>query len=155
MNYKPMKEIEYLVVHCAATPSTMDIGVKEITKWHIERGFFTIGYHFVIRRDGDVESGRPMDRPGAHARGYNERSIGICLVGGTKKDGKTVENNFTPAQFHALAILLRQLTELYPNAEVLGHRNLPGVNKGCPSFDVRKFWKPYLENKDETDSCLP
>ena len=63
--------IRYLVVHCAATPPEMDIGAKEIDLWHRQRGWSGIGYHFVIRRDGRVEAGRPLDRPGAHAQGFN------------------------------------------------------------------------------------
>ncbi len=130
------EEIKYLVVHCSATPADMDIGAKEIKQWHREKGWLDIGYHYVITRDGDVETGRPEDIPGAHARGYNQVSLGICMVGGTKKDKRTQENNFTEAQFATLRRLLEGLESDYPNAEVIGHRDLPGVIKGCPSFDA-------------------
>lgn len=140
MKWKPIKEVRYLVVHCAATRADSDIGLKEIRSWHYQRGFVDIGYHYVIRRDGGVETGRPLDRPGAHARGFNHLSLGICLVGGVASDGKTPENNFTPEQFHALWALLQELKKKYPEALILGHRDLPNVNKGCPSFDVQLWW---------------
>ena len=119
----------------------MDIGVKEIDRWHKQKGWAGCGYHFVIRRDGTIEKGRAVNVPGAHAEGYNTRSLGICLVGGLAPDGKEPENNFTAIQ---MAMLRSKLNELkaddYREAEVLGHRDLPGVKKACPSFDVRAWW---------------
>lgn len=150
MNWKPIRSVEYLVVHCAATRESMDIGVEEITRWHRERGWFTVGYHYVIRRDGTLEKGRPDTQPGAHARGFNHLSLGICLVGGVGPDGKTAEDNFTFQQYDALAALLFELTERYPHATVLGHRDLPNVRKACPSFDVRDWWNNYANNGGET-----
>lgn len=145
MNYKPIQSVDLIVVHCSATRATDDIGAKDIDRWHKQRGWFEIGYHYVIRRDGTIEKGRPDDKPGAHARGYNHKSLGICLAGGVAPNGKTPENNFTPHQFASLATLLKQLKAKHPNAEILGHRDLPGVNKACPSFDVRE-WLASLDN---------
>lgn len=141
MNYKPLKSVDFIVVHCAATPPTMDIGVKEIDRWHRERGFFSIGYHWVIRRNGMTEDGRDSLIPGAHARGYNERSLAICLVGGCKKVGDKLvaENNFTEDQFATLQAKLTELTAKFPNAKVIGHRDVE-PNKDCPSFDVQAWW---------------
>jgi N-acetylmuramoyl-L-alanine amidase len=148
----PIKSVDYLVVHCSATPANRDIGRAEIDNMHRQRGFRMIGYHFVIRRDGRVEIGRPETEPGAHVEGFNNRSLGICLVGGVLPDGKTAESNFTPAQYNSLASLLRSRTALYPHAEVLGHRDLsPDTNrdgkvspnewlKQCPCFDVKPWW---------------
>lgn len=138
---KPIESVEYLVVHCAATPADMDIGREEIRKWHLQRGFADIGYHYVIRRDGTEEVGRPENVPGAHASGYNLHSLAVCLVGGLKKGTTKAENNFTPAQFERLWERLRIWQQRYPGAMVLGHRDLPGVNKACPSFDVREWMK--------------
>lgn len=144
--------VRYLVVHCSATPASRDIGRKEIDLMHRQRGFREIGYHYVIRRDGTVEKGRPDDEPGAHVQGYNSRSLGICLVGGVKADGKTAEQNFTPAQYDALEQTLRRLDKTHPWARVLGHRDLsPDLNrdgkisrneymKECPTFDVEPWW---------------
>lgn len=140
MNWKPLREVRYLIVHCSATPMDMDIGATEIRRWHRERGWFDIAYHAVIRRDGTEEPGRPLDRPGAHARGFNHLSLGVCLVGGTKADKKTAEQNFDPRQYAALRALLGRWKQLYPDAIVLGHRDLPNVYKACPSFDVRAWY---------------
>jgi N-acetylmuramoyl-L-alanine amidase len=134
-----VRPITQLVVHCSATQAKADVGVKEIDRWHRQRGFLRIGYHFVIRRDGTLETGRPLEQIGAHVSGHNKESIGICLVGGVQEDGKTAENNFTSEQFTQLAALLRKLREDYPNTEIRGHRDFPRVAKDCPSFDV-KTW---------------
>jgi len=134
------KSTNWLVVHCSATPPTMNIGAKEIRRWHRERGWTDIGYHYVLRRNGTVETGRPEGTVGAHVENYNRNSIGICLVGGV--DAKlNPEDNFTSAQYAALAELLRDLRQKYPQAEVCGHRDFPGVRKACPSFDVQKWIK--------------
>ena len=145
MNWKPIRSVDYIVIHCAATRPSQDIGAKEIRRWHKERGWFDIGYHYVIRRDGTVERGRPDDRPGAHVRGYNHRSLGIVYVGGVAKDGKTPEDNRTPEQIAVLTALVERLTTEYPEAEVIGHRDLPNVRKACPSFDVREWWAAHEE----------
>lgn len=139
--YKTMRpsKVAHLIVHCAATPPSMDIGKAEITTWHLKRGFFDIGYHYVIRRDGRIEKGRPDDQPGAHAVKFNGKSIGICLVGGVKEaDKKTPEFNFTELQMATLRTLLRQLQRQFPNAEIIGHRDVD-KGKACPSFDVREY----------------
>ena len=133
-----MREINTLVVHCSATKASMDIGVDEITEWHRNRGFFTIGYHFVIRRDGTIENGRMIDEPGAHAKGHNKNSFGICMVGGLDKKGKP-ENNYTAEQWSALTKLIRELYDHYPVKTIVGHKDLPKVNKACPCFDVSEF----------------
>lgn len=139
-----MRHIDLIVVHCAATPPSMDIHAETIARWHRARGWFGIGYHYVITRGGKVETGRPLENPGAHASGYNARSIGICLVGGVSEaDTKVAENNFTPEQFEELAYLIETLAERFPKARVLGHRDLPGVAKACPSFDVVSWLKSY------------
>lgn len=140
MSWKPIQEVRYIVIHAADTPASMDIGVDEIRQWHLRRGFFDVGYHYVIRRDGTIENGRPTDRPGAHARGFNHLSIGICMVGGG--DG---ENNYTDDQWDALGGLVTGLKVAHPDSEVLGHRDLPNVNKLCPSFDVRTWWQQTEE----------
>lgn len=138
--FTPRKRTDWLVVHCAATPPTFNGGAKEIRQWHREKGWIDIGYHFVIKRDGTRETGRPIDVVGAHVENFNSTSVGICLVGGVDAKGKA-EDNFTPAQYAELAELLRELKAKYPNAQVQGHRDFPNVRKDCPSFDVRKWIK--------------
>lgn len=134
-----MRVINQLFVHCAATKPTQDIGAKEIREWHVKgNGWKDIGYHFVIRRNGVVEDGRPVEQAGAHVAGHNANSIGICLVGGIDAAGKP-EANFTPEQWKALPRLLRVLKAQYPKATIHGHNEYAA--KACPSFDVQKWLK--------------
>jgi len=134
-----------LVIHCADTYPSMDIGAKEINGWHLARGWSGIGYALVIRRNGVLERGRDLDNDGdvtdetgAHARGYNRESIGVCLVGG-RSFYNLPEPNFTPEQLTTLASTISLIRAKYPSIEVLGHRDLPEVKKACPCFDVG-FW---------------
>ena len=138
------------MVHCSATQPKTNIGAKEIDRWHREAGYLKIGYHYVIRRDGTVEAGRKFpDEVGAHAYGVNQISCGICMVGGVDEMLRP-ENNFTADQFHSLALLLGELSSQYPDAEILGHRDLPKVTKACPSFKVRQWWKDTGLNTSES-----
>jgi len=139
-DFQVRKSTKYLVIHCSATRPMLDIGVKEIRQWHKNQGWLDIGYHFVIRRDGRIERGRPENVVGSHVAGFNATSIGICLVGGVdQKDYTKAQNNFTKEQFASLKDLLGKLVEKYPGAKVLGHRDFPNVAKACPSFDA-KAW---------------
>ena len=127
-----MREIEKLIVHCSDTPASMDIGVAEIRQWHVEeRGWSDIGYHFVIRRDGTVEVGRPLAEAGAHTRGHNQNSVGVCLVGG---GGGFF--NFTKEQLDALQFLYQTLGMSFSGLSAHGHRELD-PSKTCPCFDVQ------------------
>lgn len=139
-----MRPINLIVIHCTATGPDADIGRKEIDEWHKARGWSGIGYHFVIRRNGDIEIGRPMDRIGAHAEGYNADSLGLVVVGGVNHRNEP-ENNFTPYEWTSLTSLCTALQLRYPEAKVLGHYQLPGVNKACPCFDARQWWLDQKE----------
>lgn len=138
--YKKRDKTDFIAVHCSATPPKLDIGKEDIDRWHRAKGWFGIGYHYVIRRNGDVEEGRPLDVSGAHVEGYNSVSVGICMVGGIDSAGKA-EDNFTQEQYAALEQLLVDLKKEYPNAKIQGHRDFPNVRKDCPSFDVQEFLK--------------
>lgn len=129
-----MREIKSIVVHCSATPKHMDIGVSEIREWHKKRGWSDIGYHYVIRRNGVVEDGRPVEQVGAHVKGHNKNSIGICLVGGIGENQKA-DANFTLEQYNALDLLVYDLMCRFGVLEVYGHREL-NPHKECPCFDV-------------------
>mgnify|MGYP000653872486 CR=1 FL=1 len=135
---KRLDSVDMLVVHCSATQPDADIGVKEIDRWHRDRGWLKVGYHLVIRRDGTVEQGRYLDEQGAHAVEVNDHSLGICLVGGVD-DQMEAEDNFSEAQFKALADVLDALLVFYPDAAICGHRDIEGVNKDCPSFNVSQW----------------
>lgn len=143
-----MRQINLIVVHCSATPEGRDVTAADINKMHIARGFKKIGYHYVVRLDGTVETGRKENEIGAHAKGYNANSIGVCYVGGLTSDGKTPKDTRTPAQKSALKKLLHTLKQRYPDARIVGHRDLsPDTNhngkvdkwewiKACPCFDA-------------------
>ena len=133
------KKTDLIIIHCAATRPNQDIGAYEIDRWHRQRGFLKIGYHFVIRRDGSVETGRALEEVGAHAVNYNSRSVGICMVGGVD-DKLKPQDNFTPAQWETLEQVVKKLTAEYPDAQVIGHRDVD-PRKACPSFDAIKWWK--------------
>jgi N-acetylmuramoyl-L-alanine amidase len=134
------KSTKHLVLHCSATRPAMDVGAADIRRWHQAQGWRDIGYHYVIRRNGRVEKGRSEQSVGAHVARYNSASLGICLVGGVKQNDFTVpEDNFTPEQWASLRELLAVLVRKYPSAKVIGHRDFPGVNKACPSFDARDW----------------
>lgn len=131
-----MRTINKIIVHCAATPEGKDFTVADITRWHKARGFRTIGYHYVIYRDGSVHTGRAESEAGAHVSGHNSHSIGVCYIGGIASDGKTPKDTRTDAQKAALVALLKRLKAKYPAAAILGHRDLAA--KACPSFDAKK-----------------
>ena len=135
---EPRNSTDYIVIHCAATKASMDIGLTEIRKWHVQgNGWRDVGYHYIIRRNGEVELGRSIRDTGAHAAGYNHKSVGLCMVGGMAEDN-SAENNFTAQQWTALLDLVKQLKADYPEADVIGHNEIS--EKECPSFDVHK-WK--------------
>lgn len=121
-----MRKIRQHIIHCSA--STFG-DVPTIRQWHLNRGWRDIGYHFVIRADGVVEVGRPLEIMGAHCRGHNRHSIGTCLVG---------EDEFSPDQFHALHKLHKSLSLMFPELIPHGHREFTSV-KTCPNFDVREI----------------
>lgn len=133
-----MRKINKIIIHCSATKASQDIGVKEIDAWHKKQGWEEIGYHFVIRRNGRCEKGRDIEKIGAHCKGHNADSIGICLVGGIDNNGKP-QNNFTDAQFQTLRKLVADLKQKYPQATIHGHNEF--ANKACPCFDVKEFFK--------------
>lgn len=133
------KEVRYLIVHCSASPPSVYVDAKVIDRWHRERGFSKGGYHKVIRWDGVIEDGRPLSEIGAHAQGVNAKSIGICLAGGVEEKN-VASDNFTAIQKQSLVGLLKVLKKRFPGAEVLGHRDIPGVTKSCPSWDVKAWW---------------
>ncbi|TNE59407.1 MAG: lysozyme [Alphaproteobacteria bacterium] len=135
------RKIDRLILHCSATPPTMDIGAREIRRWHLARGWSDIGYHYVIRRDGEVEPGRAEAVIGAHTRGFNHGSLGICLVGGLTEEGMALFN-FTDAQMIALKALLKELLARYEGATLHGHNEF--ADKACPCFDVA-VWAEGLQ----------
>lgn len=142
-----MRKIDLAVIHCTATKEGVSYNVARIREMHIARGFKDIGYHFLIHLDGTVETGRPFEEAGAHAKGYNAHSVGISYVGGLDAYGKAKDTR-TPEQVTALRSVVSTLKGIYPDIKVVGHRDLSvdlngdGVvsknewMKECPSFSV-------------------
>lgn len=152
-----MRQITHIVMHCTATPATMDIGATEIDRWHRQRGWNGIGYHFVIRRNGQLETGRVISRAGAHAAGFNAHSIGVVLAGGVASNGQTPVDNFTDAQFLAARDLVLDLMANHqvPISNVLGHKEVirditRGSPKACPVFSMDRF-RAMLAERDLPD----
>ena len=128
--------VRFLVIHCSATRSDRSYPVERLLRDHRARGFRTVGYHFYLRRDGTLTQHRRLLEVGAHARPYNRCSIGICYEGGLDPQGRPTDTR-TPVQRDRLRQLLSLLRELFPEARVVGHRDLPGATpKACPCFDV-------------------
>lgn len=135
-----LKDVQFITLHCSATRPTQVAGVKEIRQWHKKRGWADIGYHFVVRRDGKVEKGRPLSQTGAHVQGWNQNNIGICLEGGLN-DKFQPANNFTREQWRSLKPLVAGLKATASKAKVVGHRDFPKVDKACPCFDAKAWAK--------------
>lgn len=148
-----MRDINEVFIHCSATrpewmaDNTLDQKVAEIRRWHIANGWSDIGYHFLIDRDGDVSKGRPVEKAGAHAKGHNANSIGVCLIGGHGSSEKDkFEENYTEKQKKALLSILEDLTQKYPNAKIRGHNEVAA--KACPGFTVSEFLD---DNRDKAE----
>ena len=140
---KSVRKINKIIIHCTATPEGRDIDAETIDKWHINRGWSGIGYHYVVKLDGTIEEGRNVNKTGAHTRGYNKGSIGLTYVGGCDENMKEKDTR-TEEQSIALVNLLNALMDMYPNATLHGHNEF--ASKACPSFDVQKEYS-FLINK--------
>jgi N-acetyl-anhydromuramyl-L-alanine amidase AmpD len=130
-----------IVVHCSATQCLDKYDRKTIEQMHRQNGWTTIGYHYVIKKDGTIQEGRPLDTIGAHVKGENSHTVGVCLIGGTDAKGKSVFN-YSDEQMVSLKLLLDWLRSVYLNVPVCGHRDFKGVAKDCPCFDVEMWYEP-------------
>lgn len=133
-------DIKYLVLHCSASRCNQDYSVELLRRDHKVRGFYDIGYHFYIRKDGKKTQHRMLLEVGAHCIPYNRCSIGICYEGGLDEDGKPA-NTLTKEQEERITDLLINLHKLFPKAKIVGHRDLPGASpKECPCFDAHTIF---------------
>ena len=135
-----MRTINLIVLHCTATRVTQDFTVEDLKACPLARGFKPIGYHYYITKDGTLYPCRPEREVGAHARHHNAHSIAVCYEGGLDANGKPADTR-TLAQKVTMEELLKSLCLDYPDATILGHRDLPGVRKECPCFDTKKWLK--------------
>lgn len=131
-----MRKVKEIIVHCTATKEGRDVSMWELICWHRNRGFRTVGYHYIIGLDGTVHRGRPEDEIGAHCLGHNNNSIGVCYVGGLDRDGHPKDTR-TEAQRKALRQVVDELQQRFPGATVHGHREF--ANKACPCFDISEL----------------
>jgi len=121
------QNIKLLVVHCSDTHNNININAKDIHEMHLAFGWNGIGYHKIICRSGKVENGRPEFWVGAHVKGKNGISLGVCLIGRDK---------FTKKQFLSLEKVLKKWRQLYPLAKIVGHCDTGDTHKTCPNFDA-------------------
>ena len=141
------ENVRFIIIHSSATSPDTPVDRDVIDRWHRQRGWFGVGYHFVITRSGEVQEGRPLDAAGAHTLGYNRVSIGICMAGGADAKGKA-QDNFTDDQWEALGALVVRLRGQFPKAALRGHRDMPGNATECPSFDVQQWARETLDEPD-------
>jgi N-acetylmuramoyl-L-alanine amidase len=137
-----MREIKEIIVHCTATPEGRKVSVEEIDRWHKDRGWSGIGYHYCIQLDGKINKGRNIKIPGAHCRGRNKYSIGLTYVGGCDTD-MNAKDTRTDKQKESLKYLIGYLCASYPGAKVYGHRDFS--SKACPSYDAKEEYKEISE----------
>lgn len=142
-----MRKIDMIVIHCSATRADVPLSPRQLEEMHWQRGFDGCGYHYYVRRDGEICTMRPVDRPGAHAKGYNQHSIGVCYEGGLDEQGRPADTR-TELQKRSLRVLVRVLAMDFQTRRIVGHRDLSpdldgdGViepeewTKVCPCFDV-------------------
>lgn len=132
-----MRPIDEIILHCSATKEGQNFKAEDIRRWHVNgNGWKDIGYHYVIDLDGTIELGRPLDQAGAHTTNHNQRTIGICYVGGLDSNGKPKDTR-TLQQVAAMRQLVAALKVCFPTIKkVSGHRDY--ANKACPCFDARK-----------------
>ena len=149
---KRKAQIDSIVIHCTATPPRREVTVSELDSWHKAQRFepYTTaegrkvyaGYHILVHLDGSYERIRPDEHRGQHCAqdNQNNRGIGICYVGGVDNNNKPCDTR-TEAQKRTLLTLVRTYRARYPKAQIIGHRDVPGVRKACPSFDAKTEYK--------------
>tara|TARA_Y100000022_G_C13245043_1_gene374335 strand:- start:213 stop:638 length:426 start_codon:yes stop_codon:yes gene_type:complete len=124
------QNIKFIVVHCSDTDKNYK--TEDIHKLHLDFGWDGIGYHKIIEHSGHIENGRPEFWKGAHVYGFNDKSLGVCLIG---------KNNFNKKQLSSLKKILLLWKKKYPNAKILGHKDFETTKKTCPNFDVKEWCK--------------
>lgn len=132
-----MRTINEIIIHCTDTEAGKDYSVTEIDRWHRQRGFAEIGYHYIIHPNGRIEPGRPVSKVGAHCKGHNRNSIGIAYIGG-RKDGKNTDTR-TIEQYRAMRLLCQALVDIYPTIVAIHGHNYYNPKKACPCFNVSEL----------------
>ena len=160
MTYRPDENVNWIVIHYSATPVERDVSIADIDAMHRKRGFKEVGYHKYIRKNGFVENGRDLTQPGcfeqgAHSKGENSASIGVCFEGGVYQDDpNTGLDTRTPAQKEAMIRVIDDLLKRYPNAKVVGHRDMPGAATQCPGFDATAWWDSVINERRQQPNVI-
>jgi N-acetylmuramoyl-L-alanine amidase len=143
----PKRRIDQLVLHCAATINTRPYNAFDIDEWHLDRGWSGIGYHYVVLLDGTIQKGRWVDYSGAHVKGHNSHTIGICYIGGLDQHRRPAYDAWSPEQKESTIRLITKLADGYgldPYAgDLLGHNEFPRVYKDCPCINMNEFRKNF------------
>ncbi len=140
------REIRFLVVHCTAT--SPDTKIQDIRRyWKQELGWKKPAYHYIILRNGEIVTLQKEHRLANGVKDFNARSIHIAYIGGINENNEP-DDNRTEEQLFSMFHLLMDLTEKYPFAKLMGHRDFPNVARACPSFDVDTWWKQYKKLQD-------
>ena len=147
MQMKPLKaqDVKWLVVHCSASRCNRPFTVERLIETGRQR-FGQASYHYYVRRNGNVVPILPESVQGVHAVGYNHCSIAVCYEGGLDENGKAADTR-TELQKASLYELLKQLRRDYPQARIIGHRELPHVAKDCPCFSTSEYADLQPENR--------
>ncbi len=157
-----LRPIHIIVIHCSATRENCVYTPEQLDRDHRARGFSEAGYHFYIRRSGDIVIMHQLEMVPAHVKGHNRYSEGICYEGGLNKSAEPTDTR-TSEQKRMLKLLIHQLHEKYPTARICGHRDLsPDLNgdgkissyewiKTCPCFDVEKEFSNYNQPDEKED----
>ena len=138
-----MKQVNRIILHCSATPEGRPHDANDIRRWHMAKGWKDVGYHWIIGIDGTIEAGRQMNKRGAHAKGHNKDSIGICYIGGMCQDSLVPKDTLTELQLTALYNVIEFVRSKFGDIPVIGHNEVS--NKACPSFNVAdKLGEDYV-----------
>jgi N-acetylmuramoyl-L-alanine amidase len=155
MSYKPDSNVTVIVIHYSATAIESDITIEAIDGMHRNRGFRKIGYHWYIRKSGEVFAGRDLSQAGrfevgAQSKGENTTSIGICFEGGVTKAKPNVGfDSRTPAQTKSMIRLIDEMQERFQGAIVKGHRDMPGAATQCPGFNAAEWWDSVVKERNK------
>lgn len=145
--YFPDQNVRFIVLHYSATPIERPYLPHQLERDHIARGFKGVGYHYYFPRSGGRIPYRDLSKPGmvqegAHVRGWNDKSVGLCYEGGlTLQDMEHGRNTMTADQEREVVATIRELVERFPKAIVCGHRDMHGAATQCPGFDVVPWWE--------------
>lgn len=138
-----MRTINKIILHCTDTPAGREHDIEDIRKWHVEgNGWSDVGYHFLIKINGDIETGRDLDVVGAHTKSQNKDSIGIAYVGGRNEKGDA-EDTMTLKQNLSMIRLINSLKTIFGNLEICGHNEFS--TKACPSFKVKQKYQFLID----------